>query len=390
MIQKGFLIISDITGYSAYLNESELEHARDSLTDLLNILIDHTKSPLIISKLEGDAVFSYVNKGGIQHSQTMIETMENTYAAFRKALDLMIINTSCNCNACRNLPNLDLKFFIHYGQFSVQKIGNYAELVGNDVNLVHRLVKNSVTKEHEVSAYALYTRAVVEALKDSSIFDSMPMHEEAYPDVGKVDGFVQDMHEIWDKKKNEMRVVVTEEEAMLVVDFDYPVPPMILWNYITNPQYRAILYDSDYQEFDNRIGGRTGVDTIYVCAHGDTKLIHTVLDWQPFEQLTTNETLPLPGISANYTYRIFPTDSGSKLVVYCGKATGSWPLREIARMMSKRYIKSNFATQAGNLRREILKDLEEGKTSFQPSIKINPDLITTAVGDALVSQESGK
>jgi len=38
MAEQGFLIIADITGYSKYVNESELEHARDSLTDLLNIL----------------------------------------------------------------------------------------------------------------------------------------------------------------------------------------------------------------------------------------------------------------------------------------------------------------------------------------------------------------
>jgi len=383
MIQEGFLIISDISGYSTYLNESELEHARDSLTDLLNILVDHTKSPLVISKLEGDAVFSYVNKGGILQTQAMVETMENTYAAFRKALDLMIINTSCTCNACRNLPNLDLKFFIHYGQFSTQRIGNYAELVGNDVNMVHRLLKNSVTDVLGISAYAFYTSAVVDALKDSEIFDLMPTHEDHYPNVGKIKGYVQDMHEVWDRKKNELRVVVTEDEAMITVEVDYPVPPMILWNYITNPQYRAIIYNSDYQVLENQHGGRAGIDTIYVCAHGDVKFFHTILDWQPFEQYTTNETLPFPGISENYTYRIFPTGSGSKMIVYCGKAIGSWPLRLIAGIMAKKYIKENFTNQAKKLREKIIQELEEGKTNFEPSIKIEPIRIDSAVEEAL-------
>ena len=62
MTQQGYLIISDITGYSKFVHESELEHARDSLAALLNILIDHTQSPLVISKLEGDAVFSYATE----------------------------------------------------------------------------------------------------------------------------------------------------------------------------------------------------------------------------------------------------------------------------------------------------------------------------------------
>ena len=73
MTQQGFLIISDITGYSKYVNESELEHARDSLTALLNLLIRHTQSPLVISKLEGDAVFSYAPKGGFLQGQSLLD-----------------------------------------------------------------------------------------------------------------------------------------------------------------------------------------------------------------------------------------------------------------------------------------------------------------------------
>lgn len=36
--QSGFLLLADISGYTAFLNESELKHARDTLTDLLGRL----------------------------------------------------------------------------------------------------------------------------------------------------------------------------------------------------------------------------------------------------------------------------------------------------------------------------------------------------------------
>jgi hypothetical protein len=39
-----------------------LEHARDTLSDLLGLMIDHTRPPLTISKLEGDAVFSRMRR----------------------------------------------------------------------------------------------------------------------------------------------------------------------------------------------------------------------------------------------------------------------------------------------------------------------------------------
>src|ERR687887_407575 len=107
MSQTGILLITDITGYSKYVHQSELEHAQSSLTDLLNLLIDHTRSPLVLSKLEGDAVFAYAPYEGFLQGQTLIEIVEATYIAFRKALDLMILNTTCTCAACRNLKDLD-------------------------------------------------------------------------------------------------------------------------------------------------------------------------------------------------------------------------------------------------------------------------------------------
>ena len=38
--QKGCLWVADISGFTGYLNESELEHAEGTLTDLLQVLID--------------------------------------------------------------------------------------------------------------------------------------------------------------------------------------------------------------------------------------------------------------------------------------------------------------------------------------------------------------
>ena len=128
MEQRGFILIADITGYRAYLNDSELEHAQGTLTELLELLIDHTRSPLIISRLEGDAVISYGFEAGFVSGQTLLETIENTYVDFRKAIELMVLNNSCQCNACANVSSLDLKFFVHFGSFVLQKIGDHDEL----------------------------------------------------------------------------------------------------------------------------------------------------------------------------------------------------------------------------------------------------------------------
>ena len=56
---EGYFLIADITGYTRYLSESELVHAQETLTALLELLVENTRPPLIISRLAGDAVISY-------------------------------------------------------------------------------------------------------------------------------------------------------------------------------------------------------------------------------------------------------------------------------------------------------------------------------------------
>lgn len=75
---KGYLVISDITGYTGFLNQSELEHAEQSLRTLLEILIEHNRPPLIISRLVGDSVISYAPLSTVLQSQTLVDMIEIT------------------------------------------------------------------------------------------------------------------------------------------------------------------------------------------------------------------------------------------------------------------------------------------------------------------------
>src|SRR5215813_4412107 len=140
--QHGYLVLADISGYTSYLAGVELDHAQGVLTDLLEVLVGQFKTLLTISKLEGDAVFGYVAEGQVTRGETLIEFVETSYMAFRDRLAIIQHNTTCTCNACRAIPSLDLKFIVHHGDYMLQRIVGIHELVGSDVNLVHRLLKN--------------------------------------------------------------------------------------------------------------------------------------------------------------------------------------------------------------------------------------------------------
>jgi len=383
MTQQGFLIISDITGYSKYVNESELEHARDSLTDLLNILIHHTQSPLVLSKLEGDAVFSYAPAGGFLQGQSLLDMIETTYASFRKALELMVINTTCTCNACRNLPNLDLKFFVHFGSFMTQKLGNFTELVGNDVNLVHRLAKNHIKEKTGFKAYAAFTQSVMDALALEDFQNSLTPHRETFADVGEVQMYVHDMHKVWERLKDTVRIEVRPEEALVILEYLFPVPPSILWEYLTKPEYRAILLGASKVEIRNQAQGRTAVDSVYYCYHGEkasSKMI--ILDWRPFEQYTINGTTPL-GVTFNTTFKLEPTQDETRLINLWGKARGTWIMSMINDLLNKHIFAPHTDQAVEQLMQRIQQDLADGTAFVSPPIDVDKDQVASLAAQAL-------
>jgi hypothetical protein len=199
---QGYLIIADITGYSKYLSETELEHAQETLAALLRLLVDNTQFPLIISRLEGDAVISYGLQDKFFLGQSLIEKIEDLYVIFRKAIDRLVLNNTCRCKACANISNLDLKFIIHHGIFGLQRINEHQELVGNDINLLHKLLKNSVKEEYELYGYALYTENVIQQLDIKNLAGSMIQHVEKVEFLGDVTVFIQDMHPVWNNKRS--------------------------------------------------------------------------------------------------------------------------------------------------------------------------------------------
>lgn len=382
MTQQGFLIISDITGYSKYVNESELEHARDSLTALLNLLIRHTQSPLVISKLEGDAVFSYAPAGSFLQGQSLLDMIESTYASFRKALELMVLNTTCTCNACRNLPNLDLKFFVHFGAYLTQKLGNFTELVGNDVNLVHRLAKNTIKEKTGFKAYAAFTLPVMETLGLEDFQNSLTSHRETFADVGEVQMVVHDLHNVWERLKDTVRIEVRPEQAMFMMKAEFPIPPSILWDYVTKPEYRLILLGASKLDLRNQAQGRTGVDSAFYCYHGRMETRQLILDWRPFEQFTTEDANPF-GTTSTITYKFEPTQDGTRLMTLFGKPRGA----RLRVMLFKLLAKLVFAPQAAKsvepLRQRIQQDLADGTAFVTPPIEVDKAQIASLATQTL-------
>ena len=120
-VERGTLVIADISGYTGLLVDTELEHAQDAVRDLIQTVVGKLRPQLRLAKLEGDAAFVYSISERIDGSQ-LLDTLEAAYFAFRRRLESISLATTCDCNACIRIPGLNLKLIAHHGSFVRQRL----------------------------------------------------------------------------------------------------------------------------------------------------------------------------------------------------------------------------------------------------------------------------
>ena len=180
--QKGYLVLADISGYTFFLAQTELEHADIAISLLLEAIVGKFNSMLTVSKLEGDAVFAYIEESKLPNGKTLLELIDNTYLAFRDQAEMLYHKSTCPCRACKAIPTLDLKFMVHHGDFIIQQVAGIKDLLGTDVNLVHRLLKNHVAESIGWKGYALFTNRGLERMQTDK--KSFVRQTESYEHLG--------------------------------------------------------------------------------------------------------------------------------------------------------------------------------------------------------------
>jgi hypothetical protein len=313
--QRGYLLLADISGYSSFIARSELEHAHDILSELLELVLKHITTIFTLSKLEGDAIFAYTGEEKLSRGETLLELIESTYAAFKDQQEAIHRRTTCQCNACRNIPSLDLKFLAHHGDYIIQNIGGYREMVGTDVNLIHRLLKNHVADESGWRGYALFTDSAVAHVGMTP--DGFQEMSETY-DIGEVNIFVTNLKDRYQTLLDRRRVFVDQTKADLIYEFDYPAPPPVVWDWLNDPQKRQKWEFADRHMFPFFLPkGRTAVGAVNHCMHGNNlAMVETVLDWRPFDYFTVTQDVK-QAVMMTITFQLLPTPAGTHMIYIC-------------------------------------------------------------------------
>ena len=156
--QPALLLIPDISGFTRFIEQSGSPQAPFLVADLLEILIEANILELEVNEIQGDAVLFYrlgpppsVARPGpaVPPHLPRFSELPAPGGARSRARNWP--------PPCSELA-LTLKIVVHYGRVSVARIREHTKLMGRDVIVVHRLLKNNVAGAEYVLLSEGYTR----------------------------------------------------------------------------------------------------------------------------------------------------------------------------------------------------------------------------------------
>lgn len=179
------LFIPDISGFTKFVNDTEVQHSQHIIEELLEIIIDSNDIGMTMSDIEGDAIFFY-REGIAPTAAEILAQVQKMFVNFHSHLKKYENHRICQCGACSTANSLTLKFFGHYGGVSTKQVKDQHKPFGREVILIHRLMKNNINS-HE---YALFTNPLLNACPNWVNIEYLawaePVSAEENYDVGNV------------------------------------------------------------------------------------------------------------------------------------------------------------------------------------------------------------
>ncbi|MCC1485418.1 DUF2652 domain-containing protein [Winogradskyella immobilis] len=142
MKKSALYFMPDISGFTNFVQSTDIEHSKHIVSELLEKLIDSDIIGLQIAEIEGDALFMYTLN--IPSFSTIIAQSQKMLEAFTYEIEKYETQRICQCGACMSASNLKLKFVVHYGEIAFMRVKHIVKPYGTDVIKTHRLLKNSI------------------------------------------------------------------------------------------------------------------------------------------------------------------------------------------------------------------------------------------------------
>ena len=158
-IQPTLILIPDISGFTKFINETEIAHSKLIIVKLLEAILEANEIGLSVSEIGGDAVLFY-KLGDAPPLSNIAGQFKTMFLKFHHSLNEFDRERTSECEACGTAKGLTLKIIVHFGKVSTIQIKDYMKLLGTDVILAHRLLKNNLLEKEYIlmSKNYLHTR----------------------------------------------------------------------------------------------------------------------------------------------------------------------------------------------------------------------------------------
>lgn len=277
--ERRILLIADLSGYTGYLMAGEVEEAPLIAGHLVETMLEQLSGEFEVAGLEGDAAFVHAPVGTLT-GEGLLAAIARSHRAFRQRIESLRQATTCECQACRRVPTLDLKFFVHIGDVIRQQILGRNEIAGRDVILVHRLLKDSQPAREGQHRFALLTDAAVRELGIDPASHGMRPATQTYDHLGEIAAWVGDP-ETWSSRTAASADGDAEiGEPVLRIERTVPAPLHAVWDLLTVPELRERWEGIDRIEEESR-DARRGTGTLSRCVARHLATIEELVDWRP-------------------------------------------------------------------------------------------------------------
>jgi hypothetical protein len=143
------LLIPDISGFTAFVHETELEHSQHIISGLLETLINANELDLTVAEIEGDAVLFYAEERVPEPLQVLAQA-QHMFQDFHRWIVDFVATCPCSCHACQSVGKLTLKVVAHAGPLGFIQVRQFRKPFGEAVVVAHRLLKNDIASHEYV------------------------------------------------------------------------------------------------------------------------------------------------------------------------------------------------------------------------------------------------
>lgn len=304
-MNSSLLFLPDISGFTEFVQTTEVEHSQHVISELLEVLIEANTESLQLAEIEGDALFFY-KENEIPSLEKLLAQVEHMFTDFYSHLKLLEKNRICPCNACSSAPKLQLKIIAHCGELQFINVQNNRKPFGTQVIEAHRLMKNSVKSDN----YVLLSKELTDYIHLSDTYKTKLYHFNS--GKNSYDGKeLNYLYSIIDKKELKLKPfqlakkMEHKKSPSFTLENEFPIAANELLEYITNFNYRKHWIDNEVDfKFDHNQVNRVGTE--HVCVIKDKHLNFTTITKQgkPGQLIYGEMTSSPPPIDTLYQYQI--------------------------------------------------------------------------------------